>query len=187
MELNPHLNFSQIQNHLSYPLLSWREGYRYTNNRIPIDIPKLMQFLRVKEDFQVLLEIKSLYMSLSYKHLVSNHKLNYPYIPKKRKCNLVCILSYESSAYNISFHVSGTPGRHQWLQSVECPSGCWASSSVRAVTYTEGWPSRRRADITVISWRCTGNLILLNTPRRTNSCSGRWGCRRKYARGSLWL
>lgn len=38
-------------------------------------------------------------------------------------------------AYRSSFHVSGTPGRHQWLQS------CGAFGGVPGSRWLDGWPS----------------------------------------------
>lgn len=51
--------------------------------------------------------------------------------------------AWSSEAYSSSFHVSGTPGKHQWLQSCFFTAAIRFSSVSYHVRYTDGWPSFR--------------------------------------------
>jgi hypothetical protein len=62
------------------------------------------------------------------------------------------------------FQVSGTPGRHQWLQSMLCPP---------CPVYIDGWPSFLSCDKVVILSKWTGFDIDLSTFSNFNS-AGWW-------------
>lgn len=53
-------------------------------------------------------------------------------------------------AYTISFHKSGTPGRHQWLQSWCVSIYFFDSSVIFMCLYKEGWASCRKSVILVM-------------------------------------
>lgn len=77
-----------------------------------------------------------------------------------------------SSAYRISFHISGTPGRHQWLQSWYL-NGDFLSSGVRfCFLYIEGWPSFRKSVILVTFWYVTRVFMFFSTFSKTIILSG---------------
>lgn len=68
---------------------------------------------------------------------------------------------HKIDAYRIWFHVSGTPARHQWLQSIPA----WSP------LYTEGWPSFLSWESSVMSRRLTGFDMFPST-LLTIACSG---------------
>jgi len=63
-------------------------------------------------------------------------------------------------AYKSIFQVSGTPGRHQWLQSLVWPP---------CPVYTDGWASFLNFDKVEILSKCTGFDIDLITFSKANS------------------
>jgi hypothetical protein len=69
---------------------------------------------------------------------------------------------------NSSFHASGTPGRHQWLQS-------WTLDAVKPTAfrpYTDGWPSILIPDRLVMFRIVTGVFICFVTCSRITFLSG---------------
>ena len=76
----------------------------------------------------------------------------------------VCL--FMKTAYRSSFQVSGTPGKHQWLQSCLC-----RGTGPEGLRYTERWPSFRCAVICVtFNIANPGSLGLMLLPRKL--CTG---------------
>lgn len=67
-----------------------------------------------------------------------------------------------------SFHVSGRPGKHQWMQSAYVAgSACWSVVSILPwrMVQTEVWASFRYSERAVIFMKWTGTLIICVTFR----------------------
>lgn len=82
----------------------------------------------------------------TFQTLCQTLRTYYKYLPKKGQKNLLIITAYRSS-----FHASGTPGRHQWLQSALWPTGILDDGPT---LYTDGWPSLLCAVIRVTFSTC---------------------------------